>query len=381
MSEHTHRRLSRRQLLRAGALGALGLAGAALIGCGDDEGADESPTAAATTATPEVAVSEIVVLSASSPNVTVIDSSSNEIVRTADIEGFSFWSWVDSNTYNDGEDLWFGFRDQETNEAEVVALNLDSLEITTRIPIGTETHFLYTGKITADGRLYVAKHASRQMAVVDTRERTLIELIDVPIELGESEPKPTVAPGVFGGAVACDVDVSMGSDGVERVFYPTWDGDTVVSLDAQTGEALRDIALPGTAPVMLSVAPDGTVWVQENTSHSNVILNPVTLDIITRVSTGNGPSDVSFSPDGKLGYVAGGDPAFTVIDVATRQVLREVTVGTNAGQVAPLPSGDFVYVALNQEGAVAVVDTSTWEVVARIDIGTDPNFILVRSVT
>ena len=381
MTDRRFSRPTRRQVLRGSILGALGLAGAALIGCGDDDD-DEGATAAVPAAeAPAVGPWEILVLSSSSPNVTVIDSSSNEIVRTADIEGFSFWSWVDSNTFNDGEDLWFGFRDEETNEAEVVALNLDSLEITTRIPIGTETHFLYTGKLTADGRLFVAKHAARQMAVVDIRARTLIELIDVPIELGESEPKPTVAPGVFGGDVACDVDVAMGSDGVERVFYPTWDGDTVVSLDARTGEALRDIALPGTAPVMLSVAPDGTVWVQENGSHSNVILNPVTLDIITRVSTGNGPSDVSFSPDGALGYVGGADAAFTVIDVATRQVLREVTVGTNVGQVAPLPSGDFVYVAVSREGAVAVVDTSTWEVETRIDIGTDPNFILVRSVS
>jgi YVTN family beta-propeller protein len=38
-----------------------------------------------------------------------------------------------------------------------------------------------------------------------------------------------------------------------------------------------------------------------------------------------------------------------------------------------------VYAILTQEGAVAVIDTSSWQVTQRIDLGTNPNGIFLRA--
>lgn len=325
--------------------------------------------------TPKAIKAQLFVFSPSSPTITVIDAETNDVIRTADIAGFNPWSWIDDNNYSDGTNLWFGIRNTETNDAEVVVLDLDTLQITTRIPIGKETHWLYTGKPTKDGRLFVAKHASSQMAIIDTKTRKLLQIVDVP-----TGDKGKPGPGVFGGSVACDVDTATGPDGVERVFYPTWEGDTVVALDSSTAKPLKIVSLPDTNPVMLTAAPDGTVWVQEAKSKSNVILNPVTLDVLARFSTGEGSAQATFSPDGKLGYLAGGGTSVTVADTQTRRVVQTVVVGSNASEVTPHPNGKFLYVAVSKEASVAVIDTSTWKVTKRIPLGTNPSFVFLRTL-
>jgi DNA-binding beta-propeller fold protein YncE len=167
------------------------------------------------------------------------------------------------------------------------------------------------------------------------------------------------------------VDVSVGPDGVERVFYPTWNGNTVASLDAGRGDVLKEVTTSDTAPVMLTAGPDGTVWVQESKTKSNVVLNPVTLEELGRFTTAGGP-DVTFSADGKLAYLGGGT-SLTVVDTASRRVLRSVEVGGGAGRAAAHPNGAAVYVLVAKENAVAMVDTSSWQVAKRIDVRGAPN--------
>jgi len=66
------------------------------------------------------------------------------------------------------------------------------------------------------------------------------------------------------GDVVCDADILVGSDGVERFYYPTRKGGTLVSIDAQTGETDKVSAAPvGAHPFMLTAASDGRVWVVE----------------------------------------------------------------------------------------------------------------------
>ena len=65
----TGRRLSRRGMLRGTAVAGLGLAGAALIGCGDDEDEDAAPAAAATTAAPAAGTPAAAATEAAGPEV------------------------------------------------------------------------------------------------------------------------------------------------------------------------------------------------------------------------------------------------------------------------------------------------------------------------
>lgn len=317
----------------------------------------------------------VYVLSNTSPHITEIDAETHEVVRTADVPELNQkqWGWVDNNNYFDGVNLWAGVidldpeesimsRDPDTGgDSTILLINLDTLQITEEISVGPEKFWLYIGKPTEDGRLFVGKHGAWQMAIIDTNTHEVLEYVDVPV------PAPEEEGSIFWAT--CDADISIGPDGVERVFYPTWQGNTVVSLDSSSGETLSIADLPETGPVMLSTAPDGTVWVQEVATNTTAVFNPVTLDLFARFTTGKFPSDVAFSPDGKLGYITGGDTAVTVVDAENYRVLRKVEVGANAGRAAAHPNGELLYVFVSEENSVAVVDTSSWQVIKRIDIG------------
>lgn len=321
------------------------------------------------------AKAQLFVLSNSSPQVSVINAETRKVVKTADIPNFTSWSWNDDNNYFDGKDLWLGMINQNTSDAEVVTLNLDTLQVTNRISLGKEKYFLYIGKPTKDGRLLVAKHGSWQVAVIDPKAHQVLKYVDVP-----TNPGTKGAPPLF---AVCDIDTATGPDGVERSFYPTWQGTTVVSLDTKTLQPLKTADFPaGSNPWMLTVAPDGRVWVQEGGSNSNSILDPITLAVLKRVPTGKFPVDATFSPDGRYGYVLhGGDPVISVIDTQSLVEVKRIEVGTNPQGAVVHPNGKYVFAILTKEASVAVIETASWTVTGRIQLGANPTGVFLRTVS
>jgi len=309
--------------------------------------------------------SELVVLSNSAPHVTVIDTATRDVTRTADIPEFTGWAWNDDNNHFDGTSLWLGLKDPDTNVVEVIALNLDTLEVGQRIDLGEDPLTLYIGKATEEGILHVGKMGSGQVAWVDTVAGELVKTVDVPVN----------------GGVVCDIDYAIGPDGVARVYYPTREGDTVVAIDADTGEELATVSVPtGVQPFMGTLDPQGRPWMQE-LANTNAVHDPVTLEVVARIPTGERPIGVSFSPDGGLGYIThSADSIVTVVDTATLQKVTDVEVGTSPLEVAVDPDGRSVYAIVTEEGLVAVIDTATWQVVERIPLGTNPNGIFIRQL-
>lgn len=342
------------------------LIGAMLVGCTIAQ--TEAPAASqpvAAEVSEETGAAQLFILSNSSPHVSVIDTGTNQVVKTVDLPDFTSWTWNDDNNYFDGQNLWLGLRNPDTDEVEVIALNLDTLEITSRLPIGTDKLTLYIGKATRQGILHVGKMDSGQVVTIDTNEFQVMETWDVPTN----------------GDVVCDADIAIGADGVERFYYPTRKGDTLVSLNAESGETIEIVDTPeGSTPLMLTTAPDNTVWVQETDSNTNAVFDPVTLELKSRFLTGEGPIVASFSADGKYGYIGhGGDTIVTVIDTGTLEEIQRIEVGTNPQKLAIHPNGQHVYAILTKEAAVAVIDTSSWEVTDRIDLGTNPTGIYLRA--
>ena len=367
MSEYTTWRLSRRRVLRAGALGALGLAGAALIGCGDDEEADESPTAAAQPA----GRVELFAFSNSSPHISVIDVETNTVVRTVDIPDFTSWTWNDDNNFLDGSLLWLGTKDPDTNEVTIVTLDLDSLEVTNSIAVGQDPANVYIGKALADGSaVHIGLQGSGRVVSINPRTFEVIaDWGDVPRGSGEE-------------GVVCDADISTDANGVERLIYPTRAGDSIVSLDPRSGETIKEVATPaGTVPLMLSTGPDGRIWVQDSGSNTNSVYEPVNLELLKRFPSGQVPIVSSYSPDGRFAYIGhGGDTFVQVIDTETYEEVARVTVGTNPQKLAVHPDGTRIYAIITKEASVAVIDTATWEVTERIMLGTNPTTAFVRTV-
>ena len=311
------------------------------------------------TPTAEPLTAKILTFSNDSPHITVIDAETNAVIKETDIPDFLKWTWNDDNNHFDGQNVWLGLKYPEADDAVVIALNVDTLEVSNRISVGKEEKNIYIGKATKSGILHVGKQASGEVVTIDTDTAKVLETWDtVPVNEG----------------VVCDADVGIGPDGVERFYYPTRKGDTVVAIDAETGATLEETHTPeGATPLMHTNAPDGRMWVQESGSNTNAVFDPVTLHLVKRFAAAKGPVVATFSPDGKYAYIGHfGDPIVQVVDTETLEEITRITVGSNPSKLAVHPNGNTIYAIASKEARVFVIETSSWNVTETIALANNP---------
>ena len=338
-------RLPRRRLLAG--MGGLGVAMLAAA-CGEG-GPESAPSGDGTGEAAFVGdAGEILVFSNSSPHVTAIDILTEEVSRTGDLDGLATWAWNDDNNYFDGRHLWLGTLNPAAGTAELVTLDVDSLAISNRIPLGSEAEGVFLGKARQDGSLLVSKMAAGEVLTVDTATQEVTNTFsDVPLH----------------GGVLADADLSIDAEGVERFVYPTWEGDRVVSLDPSSGAVLATAeSKKGGHPTRLTASPDGSIWVQESGKHTVAVYEASALELVKRFQTGTAPILGTFTYDGSYAYTGHADDNFVqVVDTADLRALAHIRVGLNPQMVAVRPDFTRIYAMLTDDQAVAVVYQQDWE--------------------
>ena len=356
-------RFPRRRLLAG--MGGLGVATLAAA-CGEG-GPDSAPSGgAAGEGAPEGDTGEILVFSNSSPHVTAIDIRTEEISRTGDLDGFTTWAWNDDNNFFDGRHLWLGTLDAAAGTAELITLDVDTLTITNRIPLGPEAEGVFLGKARQDGTLLVSKMAAGEVLAINTSTLEVTNTFsDVPLH----------------GGVLADADLSTDADGVERFVYPTGEGDRVVALDPASGTVLATAeSKKGGHPTRLTASPDGSIWVQEAGKHTVAVYEPSTLELVKRFQTGTQPILGTFTLDGSYAYTGHADDNFVqVVDTAKLRALAHIRVGNNPQMVAVRPDFTRIYAMLTEDQAVAVVYQQDWEANSSTITSTKENAVALES--
>ena len=344
--------MSTLQFPRRRLLAGMGGLGVTLLAAACGEGGPESAPSgggAAGEAAAEGDAGEILVFSNSSPHVTAIDIRTEEISRTGDLDGFSTWAWNDDNNFFDGRHLWLGTLDAAAGTAELITLDVDTLTITNRVPLGSEAEGVFLGKARQDGTLLVSKMAAGEVLAIDTAAHEVIGTFgDIPLH----------------GGVLADADLSTDADGVERFVYPTGEGDRVVTLDPASGAVLATAeSKTGGHPTRLTASPDGSIWVQEAGKHTVAVYEPSTLELVKRFQAGTQPILGTFTYDGAYAYTGHADDNFVqVVDTAKLKALAHIRVGNNPQMVAVRPDFSRIYAMLTDDQAVAVVYQQDWEV-------------------
>ena len=328
--------------------------------CSVDESTSVPPPAVVSA--PEQPTAKLLTLSNDSPHVTVIDAETNLVLQTTDIADFTKWTWNDDNNYYDGTNVWLGLKYPEGDDAVVIALNVNTLEVTSRLSVGKEPKNIYIGKASGSGILHVGKQGSHEIVTIDTNNfKVLATWEDMPVTKDDG--------------VVCDADLVTGPDGVERFYYPTNAGDSVISINAETGETIKETLTPdGAKPLMHTNHSNGDMWVQEVGSNTTAVFDAVTLELIARIPSAAKPVVGTFSPDGKYAYIGhSGDPIVQVINTETIEEVTRITVGNTPTKLAVHPNGKYIYAIASKEAAVVVIDTYSWAVTDRIALGNNPN--------
>jgi YVTN family beta-propeller protein len=296
----------------------------------------------------------------------------------------------------------------------VDAATLEQRDIILTNPIPDFSPF--RGSISPDGsHLYIASWTRQPTAVsvIDTATQQVVG------EIVAGQEMPC-------GSASWGLDISP--DG-KTLYVLSSDDRCVLIADVQSQKFVDSFNVPVSAGSWLAhiaVHPNGDkVYVLDHAGDVYVI-DLQTRDVLTTLSIADSCTVLKLSPDGQRGYVIC-NSGFSILDLSTDTLLKTIHIGSGSSHFESLfylgikpdstqytigaffdlyvyetasdtqlhdieldvldptlltlgqdfvfsPDGSLGYLAMPDENAVAVFDTSTWQVAARIDTGRAPHF-------
>lgn len=302
-----------------------------------------------------------------SKDVTVIDTSSNQVLGTKSI-GVTIKWLSNEQPFFDGKLIWtYTVRaakrpdGQSRKKVDVLAIDPITLQVVGKVEAGNGP--AHSVAIIPDEPLAMVNVAGDDvLAYVDPRSMRVIDRIPV-------------------GKFPCDIDLSP--DG-KWAYFPERDQDTVAVIDVAAKKILKRVSHPkGSKPHMLRVSPDGKyVWVQSAKGNTNEILDAQTLAVVNVQPTGKVPVTNAWTPDGRLVYITHAKDNFVLVMEASppfRQ-LKRIEVGPSPRNIAFRSDGRYAYVTVLGLNAVAVIDTATLQVKTMLPAGRQPSGLIVMDI-
>jgi len=146
------------------------------------------------------------------------------------------------------------------------------------------------------------------------------------------------------------------------VTLPTLNQVAAVSTGAWRVEHTLDV---GVAPHDIEMQPNGRgIWVLDGGASGDddgvTVIDPVSMTVRGRVSTGAGSHRLAFSRDGLVAYVANREAGtVSVIDVQTLGTLGTVETGPSPTGIAYSAAARAAYVVDEVDGSVTAIDRAT----------------------
>ena len=176
-----------------------------------------------------------------------------------------------------------------------------------------------------------------------------------------------------------------------RAFVANIGSGTVTALDLNSGAILKQIAT-GKGSEGIDVTPDGReVWVCNRAADTLSVIDADKLEVVATLPCAKFPIRIKTTPDGVFALVScaqSGDVA--VFDIGQRSEARRIPMGIQASEnvsdrlmhfgesptpigILIRPDGQRAYIANTNADIVTEIDLATWEIVARIPTGKQPD--------
>ncbi|MCF6272806.1 MAG: YncE family protein [Rhodobacteraceae bacterium] len=170
--------------------------------------------------------------------------------------------------------------------------------------------------------------------------------------------------------------VSAEDHAIHHAASPEKDGDapemvsTVSILDAETGEIIRVVDVPG-AVHHVTTSPDGRFAVVSQPAYDKVsVIDLQSYEVVATVETGSLPNYMTFSADSNTLYVSNaGDDNIAVISTTHWMIQSRINTGTTPEHMVISADGNMLYVNNNDDGTVSSIALATGVVVDTFTIG------------
>jgi YVTN family beta-propeller protein len=175
----------------------------------------------------------------------------------------------------------------------------------------------------------------------------------------------------------------LGSTIVTAIVMASVVHPKIVRASAPANKVVATITV-GQQPTSLAVTPaSDAVYVTNLASNTVTVINASLNTVAATIGVGQGPDSVAIAPNGQTAFVSNAtDSTVSVVSTATNSVTTTFSVGYGPLAVAVTPDGTQLYVSVHgaplnskKDGGVWIVDTSTFEILNKIQTNSRPSYI------
>jgi YVTN family beta-propeller protein len=196
--------------------------------------------------------------------------------------------------------------------------------------------------------VYAADQTSNTVSVIDPSTNKLLGVI----RLGDPEPG-ALGPLYKGQLLVHGLGYS--SDG-KTLAVVSVGSNSVTLIDTATNK-VKGVVYVGRSPHEAFFTPDGReLWVTVRGENYVSVIDPVQMKEVRRVEMANGPGMTVFGPDGKYGFVCSSfTPELAVVDTASHQIVARLPQASPfCPNIAVSPENDELWITLKDAGKVQV---------------------------
>jgi DNA-binding beta-propeller fold protein YncE len=257
----------------------------------------------------------------------------------------------------------YGERDRPGNSLTV--LDWPAGEVARVMDLGDDTR-PHGMAFLPDGRLVVTTEGSNRLLLVDVAQGEILRRIPV----GE---------GVAHMVAAADA---------RHAWVTNISAGTLEKVDLAAGRVVGRVETGGGAEGVATAQGGREIWVTNRADDTISVVAADTLEILAALDSPGFPIRVAMTPDGRHALVTNARAAtLSVFTVTERKLLRTIQVADPEGEyqetllgnsalpigIVVHPDGSRAFVAVSGGNEVAVIDTASWEIVARWATGREPD--------
>jgi len=202
--------------------------------------------------------------------------------------------------------------------------------------------------ISSRDRVYTADQTSNTVSVIDPSSNRLLGVI----KLGDPLPG-ALSPLYRGQLLVHGLGYSPDSKTLAVVSVAS---NSVTLIDTATNKVKGTIYL-GRSPHEAFFTKDGReLWVTVRGENYVSVIDPVQMKEIRRITMANGPGMTMFGPDGRYAFVCSSfTPELAVVDTSTHEILNRLQQASPfCPNIAVSPENDEVWITLKDVGKVQV---------------------------
>ncbi len=224
-------------------------------------------------------------------------------------------------------------------------------------------------------RVYTGDQTSNTVSVIDPGSNTLLGVI----RLGD--PVPGALSALYRGQLLVH---GLGFSPDHRTLAVVSVGSNSVTFIDTATNAIRGVVYVGRSPHEAFFTPDGKeLWVTVRGEDYLSVIDPLKMTEARRVKTANGPGMVLFRPDGKYAFVPSSfTPELDVVDTHTYEVVARVPQASPfSPNLAVSHDGKEVWFTLKDSGKTQVMSgEEPFRILSTLDTGPITNHVTLVDI-